>query len=778
MRYFSIAAVVQTCITFWQQIGTTIDLNILNMPGDVSKIVTWIRDLLEILVRLLPSIPNFDTRGMLVIISFGVPLAIDLASVWFVKPLFLAILHLIDIFALVIWAYSLTVAVFGAFDLLYIVLFAATLVYILIRFFIYLVFMKKKKQMINEIVEDIKRYFLDGIFPDVKSSKTFEEIDTELREFSGFIEITSINPPIWIPIIFIIVAIIVLILSLILARIIKIPGFEIPIILQTVLPFIGYVFALVFLIVGILKFFSWGNRFLLKIKKFSRRWSVYLLMFLLSMLYIPIITSFSDSVGITRSVCPAGTYPNKTRNLDDPFDMFVSHHFECQTCNMTYAQNSTYCSKVCKGVSFPSILKEKNLNFVHDILTTCLPAMIYCVVIFVLGIPFLWYYIIRKNTRFMRLIPAYGYSTEEKWQTLTRRMKSTGIYLFDEFRYGMENWSLVDFFGKAIIVIIAYLAKHFNAKIVFGFPTYFIIFFFVLLFITPYMYKMNNILDICLYFFNFLFTAVPLLYHYGVKVPIWTFYTLCGLALAIPIIIFLILLIVFRHKKSHIDNFDPTIVRKLTKKQLADRNKRIQQGEVKSVQGFYIPHKLSVSVTSKKVSNEEELDDLNNNNIDGFYVGKDDELSRSNEQIEIIEEGKAGEPVNGGELEIAEEDVINLHELKNLNDILNFDAFVYQNLPEDFDTITASILSSIDEAEAEIDNYEPMKKEKVFSVNKHMLARRIQAMYQIMDIILDGNTMSYIFEILNLAVLVGSLVFGWYTGSVMQFYDRDIEVCH
>ncbi|EAY13534.1 hypothetical protein TVAG_343630 [Trichomonas vaginalis G3] len=786
------------------------------MPENVSKIVTWVVNLLTIIIKLLPSIPNFDTRGILVIISFGVPLAIDLATVWFVKPFLFAILHIVDVIALVLLSYSIAVFVFGSATTLYILLFTFSLLYIIIRFTIYLFTRKPKKMTIQEIVQDIKNYFLAGILPDVKNNKSFFEIDSELREFSGYIEISAIVPKIWEPIAYVVSSIVILIVSLILGVVIKIPGFKVPVIVRSILPFIGYVFAIITFIIGILKFFLCGNRFLLSVKKFARRWAVYLMMFLLSMLYIPIITSSSDSVGVTKSSCPVGTFPNKTKNLDDPFDMFVSHTFECLPCNLTAHVNSSYCSATCNGINFTSILKEKDLHFVNDVLYPCLPAMIYCLVIFVLGIPFLWWYIIYKNTKLMKLIPAYGYSTEDKWNTLTSRMKSTGIYLFDEFRYNMEFWSIYDFFAKAIIVIIAYLAKHFEPKVVFGFPIYFLVFFVVLLIVTPYIFKLNNIYDISLYFFNFLFTIIPLMYHFGVKIPIWLFYVICALALAIPFIIIAILVVVFRHKKSHINNFDPTIVKKLSKREVADRNARIQSGAAVSMDKFFMPVSVKNNMKNednkprgmqgnnndkqKNAEEEEEkveyyldnkkddMDEFSDEEFKGadFYMGDNEGMALDNrrmsvdlsEKLSSPEDAKEGKVSASGQLEIEENDRI---KLENLKEMLNIDAFVYQNLPEDFDTITASILSTIEEidaANADLDNFVPLKKENIFSVNKHMLARRIQAMYQVMDIILDGNTMEYLFKILNLAVLVGSLIFGWYSGSIIQYYNRTYENCN
>ena len=63
-----------------------------------------------------------------------------------------------------------------------------------------------------------------------------------------------------------------------------------------------------------------------------------------------------------------------------------------------------------------------------------------------------------------------------------------------------------------------------------------------------------------------------------------------------------------------------------------------------------------------------------------------------------------------------------------------------------------------------------------YSVNKHLLSRRFQAMYQVLDLIIDGYTIEKLNKAITIAVLVGSATFGWYLATAMAFYTQDAQL--
>jgi len=86
------------------------------------------------------------------------------------------------------------------------------------------------------------------------------------------------------------------------------------------------------------------------------------------------------------------------------------------------------------------------------------------------GIPVLWNMIITKNRKFVYLINAYGKNIQEKWYSIVSRLKTTGIFLFAEYKPVAAKWSVIIIVIKFIIMLITSIASHVNEKL-FWFPS-------------------------------------------------------------------------------------------------------------------------------------------------------------------------------------------------------------------------------------------------------------------------------------------------------------------
>ena len=169
--------------------------------------------------------------------------------------------------------------------------------------------------------------------------------------------------------------------------------------------------------------------------------------------------------------------------------------------------------------------------------------------------------------------------------------------------------------------------------------------------------------------------------------------------------------------------------------------------------------------------NDQKMQDAENNDDEmnqTFYTGFNQSNHFDGKEENIDEEEK-----------IEMEDEIENNE--NIEDLLNFDAYVYQNLPEDFVTLNEKDLLSIDDFEKipEEDDEKDLleQNDDTFQVNKHLLSRRFKAMYQVLDVIVDGHTIDLLNKILTVLVLLGAAVFGWYAGSIIEQFAQPYNTC-
>ena len=109
---------------------------------------------------------------------------------------------------------------------------------------------------------------------------------------------------------------------------------------------------------------------------------------------------------------------------------------------------------------------------------------------------------------------------------------------------------------------------------------------------------------------------------------------------------------------------------------------------------------------------------------------------------------------------------------------------------EDMYKIELGMLDTVEEAmekegiklENDDDEVEPcdaVKQTEAFTINKRTLAMKMQAMYEMLDVIVDGSTIDFLLRTFNGSMLFAALAFGWYVGALLlrdeDSYSKIIE---
>ena len=73
---------------------------------------------------------------------------------------------------------------------------------------------------------------------------------------------------------------------------------------------------------------------------------------------------------------------------------------------------------------------------------------------------------------------------------------------------------------------------------------------------------------------------------------------------------------------------------------------------------------------------------------------------------------------------------------------------------------------------------EPGDAEETFIVNRRVLANRMTDMYKMLDVAVDGFTISLLTKVLSIAICCGMGSLGWYVGSIHAHGVQRQPVCH
>ena len=954
MVSISISSVISSLIGFWQKIGVSTDSFPINLPDGVLKFLNAAKQLFAYLLSLIPSFPDFDTRGILVLTSFGLPLIIDFVFCWFMLHLWEAILHIFDVVCTVIFFYCMGTVIFADTNLTISLLFIGSALYLAIRLVVALYFKvskKKKKYTLEQMIHEVKHHFLRGVIPGIQSRTTFKDLNAHLHAYCNHIVLISKLPSFRVPYLFILAGALLFLVSLVLSGIF---GKYIPIPTQVQLfaPPFGYFFSICFLIAGILKATKCGTKVLHVIKKFAKRWGIRILMMFIEMLYIPIVTTLTNQIAIQKYSYDYGYYPDVHFNPSNQLDMFVSHSVNATLCNPMFynetlfeilnssrktssfedysydygydynrqlfeeneteqenftstPENTEICNKKCTGYGYYAIVAEPQIE-AKELFIVLAPTILYSVLIILIGVPAMWYVFTNTNKSIISVVEVYGETVDEKWLNIVTRMRTTGIFLFYEYKESMSMWAVFDLVFRAIIIIISTIAAIYFVYFIFIPPFIYLLLSFIIFKVKPYLYMANNVLDIILNILNALYSVIPILAYFDIEMPAIFGWVLCVLLILIPAISLIYLLCKYVKGSSDSEN-DPTVIVELSENEIKDRDKRIAEGISKSQTEFLLvnhpsrsqnqqskskqggrgmqgsnekPISLKDTHSGKQSQMRKSKSRFYDDEVDEFDSSSDDDRRSDPFRTDDIEEaefvvpsknpksnhrsGKKKSKKNSSKEEEyyipdkkgkrkSKDDnqhkaYINEHKRMKyshgIEEILDVDAYVYQNLPEDFVTVRKSQFLSIydfqdmeasqnsedqidrsqykrhghkskkkeqpqspkvrkakrayesSDSDEDMEDFEtrqlqsrrggisPQKSRKAikwqrdpeYCVNRHLLARRFQAMYQVLDLVIDGHTIEKLNKAMTIAVLIGSATFGWYLSTTIAFYNENVQI--
>lgn len=753
----SISSAVMSFFSYFQNLGCQLSLPQVQMPDKFVEIIETVKNFLRTLQLLIPQIPQFDVRTQMIIMAVVIPLVLDMFFVWFVQPISTTLLHVFDLACIVTFFIFLALSFLGEFETYKTIILLVLGVIILIRF-IYLI-CKKRGTSFGLLIaaRNICNHFLYGILPKIEKDLSQSELEKIIQQCSQVVQIQPTKPNPCGTLMFFLVGALFIAIALSCFKVIPIP-LVIPQFVLMFLPYICIILGTIFLLVFFLRLCHCGRNFIMKFKQFCKRWGLRLLMLFLDLLYIPIISLLVSHIMIEKvQLCPVGEYPyyhpDRFHNI---ISLLVTHNITCMPCNVTTFE----CSALCNGPSEFRLIDDHSVNFVNDVLKVSGGFILYVAVFVMIGIPLLWYVIITRNRQFAYNVNVYGSHPEEKWTKLVNRMKTTGIFLFVNYKYNFARWSVFYLVVKFLVMLITAVASKFFTIITFLLP---ILYFFVfgrVIFKRPYIYSFNNVLDSILYFTQSIFALFSFIQYFDFQIPPLITQVLSIITLVVPFISILCLFFC-KTKAAQFDD-DPTYPQKLTPEMEEELERKREKARKKKRKHRRHHHREEA----------QRLADSRASTTDSFAVSSDN----------LLQTGPATDDPNQPLLENGDENVGEQQIVLDDLDDNEFIALIIEDEcllgPNDMDTVEQCIQKRRFKRKSKKKNGdvepEDQEEEETRIINKRTLAKRCEKMYEMLDIVVDGSTIDFLTSILNIAIMFAMAALGWYVGAILC-NDRGID---
>lgn len=731
MGAVSYSQVIVTLFTYVQRLGIASSFPGIKIPSQLQKFLVLLVNFYNTIEASVPDVPDFDFRSQLVLLSVGIPLLLDIIFIWFIFPFYDVIMHVIDVVGLGCFTYFLTTGIVVSFDSVTTTWTIVTAVYILSR--IVLMFYNKNKtnDQLFELVRSICSFFMSHVMPQAKQTITFKELNQQIRKFSKLIDIVPEKCVYWKAAIWLAFGLIFIIGGFVCLGMFFDPG-KLPEYARIIPPIFLLPMGFICWIAFMLKMFPCGRKFIVYFKQFIRRWGLRFLMLALDVLYIPIIQCLIYHMTPTPQGCDPDYYFYYQHKGDSFLDPFINKSVECLPCARKLSDD--ICIQMCSGEKKLRMKSSPALLFVDDVLGIMGGVVIYTLVVIMVGVPLMWFLLVRRNTGFVRNINVYGRTSEEKWEAITNRLHTTGIFIFQDFKFEKCYWCVFLIVMKLIQMIIEVVAEIIYPPFVIASPIYYLFSFAVTWYFKPYLHKFNNILETLLEFVNFIFSIVVVISYFGYAIPEVMSLPFTILLLGIPIVSCFFIVCFDDVRGTKEDEDDPTFIRKVVTKNIA--------------------RKSSVKALPKPKDDMEQLL-LPDNEEDNEYetAGTTDKL---NIDVKDDEEEKK---------KVEEDDQ---------------SQWEYADCDDQHCILEDGMLDTMDEAiQREKDSLispEESAPLLAFEVRKTKCAKLMTKMYETLDVVLDGSTIELLTRILDTVVLFGAAATGWYLGTLFAHHEKDIDI--
>lgn len=363
----SILPAAQSFLSYIQQLNLNTQSSDLPVPSWLQAILNLFTNIAVFLSEVFSGFPDFDIRFLFIIQAVLIPLILDVIFLWFITPIGILIMDIIDLVVAFILSFSIYTLGFGESNLLYIIGILVPVLWIISRL---IFFLRKSKDSVEpeKVLRDASSYYLDKVIFHKESTISFEKLESEVALIASVVKTEKTTPSNISHIIFGVVVIVFLIAGLFIGQIIPNNNYFSGN-LWKVIGGVLFVASILLFIIFILRLFPKGLDLLHSFKKFCRRWGFRILMFALDVLYLPVLQTFVLLIFPKKSGIDAIYYLTKSDN--STFNFLITQPYNSTSC---VDEN---CTEVCSASSV-RLYADFSLRMYDDVFRPCFFPLAFC----------------------------------------------------------------------------------------------------------------------------------------------------------------------------------------------------------------------------------------------------------------------------------------------------------------------------------------------------------------------------------------------------------------
>lgn len=752
MPSFSVSSLLTSLITFWQNIAIALKFPRLNVPPWLAFLAEKVILTFEGIKNLIPKLPDFDLRANLVFMGLGIPLLLDVLTLFFALPLFRAITHILDLAA----GFGVT---YVSIDMIYkkqinfleIIGCVVCLIW-LIGHCIYHFLKKKEEFTVKDATHELSKFYFDGIIPGYTEDLSLSEINMKLSRIMSTVQIVArVASPLETITLFGL-SLLVFVVALVTVGAIDI-DVTIPATVKLFLPYFLFPIASILLVLLVLKSTAPGAKLLLEIKKFIKRWGLRLLLLAFELLYIPIMSVLLYSFVPIKFECSEEGYVPMRIPSSNPYYLFIKHNLTCVNASVGNPQHTKNPLR---------LQKELALGFLEDVLAVNGGVILFVLGFIMVGVPVFWNVLVNINRDFVFEINVFGRTIEEKWMVLTTKLNTTGIFLFQKYTVKAAKWSVWLILSKLIIMILSAAGNNYYKYVVIALPVFYICMCVGTYIKWPYLFRLNNWLDFILYILNTIFTFFPVLACFNVNVdPKIVTYISLGV-IAIPIISCILFL--FCGSKPNED--DPTVWTQDIQDEIEaleiDQTMKQNQGVEAVMESMQSEMQEPNNVPYSDSESFSDSESSSRRNRSKHRSNRQKKGKAKNRRSSYFDEDEDYSTEYGDDDE--DEDVPENEDMRALQE-------QYATFRIDEHQKAIQQMEKVEIEEGALNSIKDMRDGtaiKQFKVYKAILAVRFKNYYEMLDLIIDAQTIDYIIRFLNICSIFAAAAIGWYISALLS----------
>ena len=203
-----------------------------------------------------------------------------------------------------------------------------------------------------------------------------------------------------------------------------------------------------------------GRRIFTKLNSIVRKHSLKVILIFLALMYIPITTVLFKFLICTSVSCERGQRINRldsgsdlasvssTATLPRPIGTLTK---SCEVCNLDSQCPSSLVNQFCGGAVEQLLTIDPTLSCDKEIFPYFLPGTILLLVVFSLGIPFLYYRLIKLVDQFLEKIKVVE-SVQDEWLVKSHASKNSCSQMYNSYKSKWKYFKLTLMWYRLLIV--------------------------------------------------------------------------------------------------------------------------------------------------------------------------------------------------------------------------------------------------------------------------------------------------------------------------------------